>query len=104
MQIDMLKTLPMAAIVNIDSDLYQSACSALAIAGPKLQQGTVLLMDDWNGFRAAADQGERRALREFLERHPQITVEPWFSYTHMGQAFMVHVDTKHDWRGEPAGL
>jgi len=57
-----------AAIANIDSDLYMSARDALEIVKPKMQQGTILLMDDWNCFRADINQGERRALREFLEK------------------------------------
>ena len=90
-QATLLGSLVPAAIVNIDCDLYKSACSALAIIAPKLRQGTVLLMDDWNGFHAAPDRGERRALHEFLAQHPDITMEPWFSYAYMGQAFLVHV-------------
>ena len=61
-----------AAIVNIDSDLYMSACDALEIVNPKLQQGTILMMDDWNCFRADNNQGERRALREFLQNNSNI--------------------------------
>jgi hypothetical protein len=44
-----------------------SACDALEIVKPKLQQGTILMMDDWNCFRADNNQGERRALRGFFK-------------------------------------
>ena len=80
-----------AAIVNIDSDLYMSACDALEIVKPKLQQGTILMMDDWNCFRADNNQGERRALREFLEKNSNIETEKYFSYSFAGQAFIVHM-------------
>jgi len=86
-----IKQLQPAVVVNIDSDLYVSAVDALEIVRPKLQQGTVLLMDDWNCFRADRNQGERRALKEFLEKYPQVEVENWFSYSHTGQAFVVHL-------------
>ena len=79
------------AIVNIDSDLYMSACDALEIVKPKLQQGTILMMDDWNCFRADNNQGERRALREFLEKNSYIETEKYFSYSFAGQAFIVHM-------------
>jgi hypothetical protein len=79
-----------AAIVNLDCDLYASARDALALVAPKLQQGTVLLADDWNTFRARRDQGERRALAEFLDRHREVAVEPWFTYEFAGQAFLIH--------------
>lgn len=90
-QAEGIKQLQPAVIVNIDSDLYASVVDALEIVHPKLQQGTVLLMDDWNCFRANRNQGERRALKEFLEKYPQVEVENWFPYSHVGQAFIVHL-------------
>ena len=80
-----------AAIVNIDSDLYMSACDALEIVKPKLQQGAILMMDDWNCFSADNNQGERRALREFLEKNSHIETEKYFSYSFTGQSFIVHI-------------
>ena len=68
-----------------------SACDALEIVKPKLQQGTILMMDDWNCFRADNNQGERRALREFLENNSNIETESYFPYSHAGQAFIVHI-------------
>lgn len=90
-QAEELATLQPAVIVNIDSDLCASAADALAIVRPKLQQGTILLMDDWNCFGANRNKGERRALREFLENYPEIEVESWFPYSIVGQAFIVHL-------------
>ena len=87
---DRLAQLQPAAIVNIDCDLYASARDALQLVAPKLVQGSVLLVDDWNTFAARGDRGERRAVTEFLERHPDYTVEPWFAYEFTGQAFLVH--------------
>ena len=65
---------------------------ALDIVKPKLQQGTVLLMDDWNCFCADNKQGERLAVKEFLEKNKHITLESWFPYAHTGQAFIVHLN------------
>jgi len=79
-----------AAIVNIDADLYGSARDALEKVGPKLQQGTILLMDDYNCFSSSRTKGERRALLEFCKKHPQFEFEPWFVYQHVGQAFICH--------------
>ena len=55
-----------------------SACGVLEIVKPKLQQGTILMMDDWNCFGADNNQGERRALREFLEKNSNIETEIFF--------------------------
>lgn len=85
-----LAKLQQAAIVNIDSDLCSSARDVLAIVADKLFQGSILLMDDWNCFAADPQQGERRALAEFLQAHTRFSVEPWFAYAHTGQAFIVH--------------
>lgn len=79
-----------AAIVNIDCDLYASACAALKIVSSKLVQGSVLLVDDWNTFAANRDAGERKAMREFLGTHADVSVESWFPYEYTGQAFLVH--------------
>ena len=88
---DSLKQLQPAAIVNLDCDLYESAKDALAIVAPKLVQGSVLLADDWNEFSADRNSGERRAVAEFLTDHPEISLESWFPYMFVGQAFLVHV-------------
>ena len=80
---------PKAAIINVDGDLYQSAVDALELVKDSIQQGTVLLMDDYNMFNAANDKGERRALLEFCER-TDIEIEPWFPYQFVGQAFLCH--------------
>lgn len=87
-----LKELDLAAVVNVDCDLYESSRDALALIAPKLQQGTVLMMDDWNQFLASDAAGSRRALREFKQANPVWRFEPWFAYEFAGQAFFVHRD------------
>ena len=86
------KELPPAAIVNIDSDLYISARDALEKVKEKLQQGTILLMDDYNCFSSMDSRGERKALKEFCRKYPQFTFEPWILYHFAGQAFICHID------------
>lgn len=85
-----LEGLQPAAIANIGCDLYASARDALEIVAPKLIQGSVLLVDDWNVFAADRNAGERKAVREFLETHPELSIESWFPYENVGQAFLVH--------------
>ncbi|CAD6875537.1 TylF/MycF/NovP-related O-methyltransferase [Methylomonas fluvii] len=77
-----------AAIVHIDCDLYQSTVDALDSIAP-LTQGTVLLFDDYNLFRADKRRGERRALTEFTLK-TGLTLDPWFSYGPAAQAFLCH--------------
>jgi O-methyltransferase len=76
------------AILNIDSDLYVSAKSTLYLAKEKLQIGTVILFDEFHGFNADNQKGERLALREFLSE-TNVEVERWFDYHYGGRAFLV---------------
>lgn len=78
-----------AAIVYVDCDLYASAVDALSIIEPLLVQGTAVLFDDYNLFRADRNRGERRAVAEFQQR-TGIVLEPWFAYGTASQAFLCH--------------
>lgn len=78
-----------AAIVLIDCDLYESTADVLRFIDDLLGDGTVLLFDDWNCFDRDDNRGQRRALREFLERKPRWRMEPFFSYGIYGQVFIV---------------
>ncbi len=60
-----------AAIVHIDSDLYESAKLALAFVTPLLVDGTVIIFDDWYTFRGNPNMGEQRAWSEWLASHPE---------------------------------
>jgi O-methyltransferase len=88
---DQIGTSP-AAIVHIDCDLYASTVDALNAILPRLTQGSVILFDDYNLFRADNNRGERRALRELRERTP-LTFEPWFAYGAASQAFLCHSES-----------
>ena len=56
-----------AAVVWIDADLYSSARTALDFVTPLLQDGTVVVFDDWFSYRGSPYEGEQRAFREWLE-------------------------------------
>lgn len=81
-----------AALIHIDCDLYQSTEEVLTGLHrmKALQDGCVVLFDDWNCNRANPDFGERRAFREFLERQSDYTASPWFTYGYNGAAFLLH--------------
>jgi hypothetical protein len=64
------------ALVHVDCDLYQSAMDVLdwLFAGDKLNDGSMILFDDWNCNRASPEFGERRAWREIVEKyHPSFS-------------------------------
>lgn len=79
-----------ATVVHVDVDLHASARTVLEFVTPHLQQGTVMLFDDWNAFSASWRHGERAAVREWLDAHPHLALERWAKYGWHGEAFLVH--------------
>ncbi|OGQ05125.1 MAG: hypothetical protein A2W61_06305 [Deltaproteobacteria bacterium RIFCSPLOWO2_01_44_7] len=88
------KNLDKVAIANVDCDLYSSTVDALRILEGKLQQGSVLLFDDWYQFNADNNQGQRRGVKEFLNKNKQIILEEYITYSHCGKAFIVQMEDK----------
>ncbi|HEX8098457.1 MAG TPA: TylF/MycF/NovP-related O-methyltransferase [Pyrinomonadaceae bacterium] len=78
-----------AAVVLIDCDLYTSTRDVLAFIDDLLQDGTVLMFDDWNCFSGSDEAGERKAFREYLASRPQWRAEEYISFGWHGQAFVL---------------
>lgn len=76
-----------AAVIYIDCDLYTSTVSVLNWIPPFLQEGTIIIFDDWNCFKADPNKGERRAWREFRVANPRFEFEHFVS-TAEGAAFI----------------
>jgi len=77
------------AVVHMDCDLYESTKTALEGIAPALQDGTVLLFDDWFHYRGNPCKGEARAFREFLEHHPEWQSVHYRSYSTFCNAFIL---------------
>lgn len=80
-------------VALVDCDLYGSTVPVLRFLASLMQEGSVLLFDDWNCFGRSDEKGERRAFREFLHEHPQFAAERWISFGRRGQAFILHDDS-----------
>jgi hypothetical protein len=76
-------------VLHVDCDLYESARDVLESAAPALQDGSVLLFDDWFHYRAHPGKGESRAFDEFLGRRPEWDARPWGSYGTFCAAFIL---------------
>jgi hypothetical protein len=87
-----------AVVVHIDCDLYASARLALDFVTPFLQDGTVLLFDDFYCYRANPRFGERRAFAEWAARNSaELAFTEYFRYSWAGCAFIVNrVNDCHD--------
>ena len=77
------------AIALIDCDLYSSTNDVLAFIKPLLQKNSILLFDDWNSFGGDPKKGQRRSVREFMKRYPEITFKRGFSFGWHGQMMLV---------------
>ena len=79
-----------AAIVHLDCDLYESTRDALAGVADVLQDGTMLLFDDWFLYHGNPERGEARALREFLAARPGWAAAHYTSYGVCANAFILY--------------
>ena len=77
-----------ASVIYIDCDLYESTRQALWFMRPFLQDGTILCFDDWFTYRGRSDMGEQRALGEFQEAFPEISMRPYVLYGPVGMSFL----------------
>jgi O-methyltransferase len=81
-----------AVLIHVDCDLYESTKIVLdrMLEFETIQDGTVLVFDDFNCARANPEFGERRAMHETFDAHPRFSCEPWFPYGWHGQVCIVH--------------
>jgi hypothetical protein len=79
-----------AALVWIDCVLYESARCVLEFIRPLLQNGTVLMFNDFYRFKGHPALGERKALGELLAAHPTLHLTDYARFASVGQAFLVH--------------
>ena len=77
------------AILFIDCDLMNPAWLALNFIKPALQQGTIIVLDDYWAYRGAPDRGTCGAFNRFLKENPHITVRPYYTYGYGGNSFLV---------------
>jgi len=80
---------PAIALLHIDCDLYESTRDVLAGVVPALQDGTIVLFDDWFHYRGNPQRGEARAFHEFLEQHPEWHAVHWRTYGTFCNAFIL---------------
>ena len=59
-----------ARIVLIDCDLKEPASLALQFVRPILQQGTILIMDDFFSYKGDTKRGVHGAFSEFCQKNP----------------------------------
>lgn len=82
--------IPPAMIVWVDCVLYESVRHVLPFVEPLLQDGTLVVFNDYYRFKGSPAQGERRAFNEFLAARPWLQATDYARFGTAGQAFLLH--------------
>lgn len=78
-----------ASVILIDCDLYSSACHVFDFIGPALQEGTILVVDDFFLFRGSTTRGVYGAFKRFEEGLKDFTLRRMWDYGCGGVAYIV---------------
>ena len=79
-----------AAVIWIDCDLYESTVPILDFVVDYVQDGTVLIFDDWFCFNGNPIYGQQRAFEEWLGRNPSVRASEFHKYGWAGNSFVLH--------------
>ena len=79
-----------ARVVMIDCDLKESTKLALEFIRPAIQEGTIILFDDYNFFKGNKDKGEFGAFSAFQKKYPKILFRRIFDYGYSSRAFIAY--------------
>ena len=77
-----------ARIVMIDCDLKEPTRLALEFIKPAIQEGTIILFDDFAFFKGNKDKGECGAFNDFKKKYPEILFRRIFDYGYGSRAFI----------------
>ena len=90
------KGMKKASVVLVDCDVYVSSISVLKFIRPLLQDGTIIIFDDWGTFGddTSEAKGEKKAFREFLLQHPEWRADDfldsgWNVYRYLQKSFVM---------------
>lgn len=79
-----------ARVVMIDCDLKESTRLALEFIKPAIQEGTIILFDDFVFFKGNENKGEYKAFKDFQKKYPEILLKRIFDYGYGSQAYIAH--------------
>ncbi len=79
------------AIAWIDCDIYESTVPVLEYLTEIVQDGTILVFDDWYNYKGDSNLGEQKAVNEWLKKNKKIKLTPYFNYSAFGHSFIVNI-------------
>jgi O-methyltransferase len=81
--------IPAIAVALVDCDLGTPARLALDFMRPALQNGSVIILDDYFAYRGSTTTGVAGAFAGFQAAHPSLQFRRLFDYGHGGQGFVL---------------
>lgn len=81
-----------AAVIWIDCDLYESTVPVLNFITDYVQDGTVLIFDDWFCFKGNPNYGEQKAFKEWLKKNSKIIITEFHKFAWHGNSFIIHLN------------
>ena len=85
------------SLAYIDCDLYSSARVVFDFLATRLQHGSIVALDDYFCYSAAALAGERLACAEFLKANSRFHFSPYHQFGWHGMSFIV--EDRRFWSG-----
>jgi len=82
--------IPKARVVLIDCDLKVSTELALEFIKPSIQEGTIILFDDFVFYKGNINKGEYGAFTNFQKKYPEILFRRIFDYGYGSRAFIAY--------------
>jgi hypothetical protein len=80
-----------ASMIHIDCDYYESAILALDFITDLIDDGSVIILDNYNFFRGHPQLGERRAFSEWLKKNAHVTATQLATNDFHSVAFFLNV-------------
>lgn len=77
------------SVALIDCDLGTPAWLALNFMAPAMQNGMILILDDYFAYKGSQQVGVAGAFQQFQTEHPHLLFRRLFDYGHGGQGFVL---------------
>jgi hypothetical protein len=78
-----------ASIIHIDCDTYENTKLILNNIKSILQEGTVMMFDDWFNYKGNPEKGEAKAFNDFKNDCKEFSFIDYFNYGTFCKAFVV---------------
>jgi len=83
------------AILYVDTDIYSSSKTVLNFCKSFLQPGSLICLDDFFTLKANQNNGQIRAMREFILESPELTFMEWGPINIFSKSFIVGLSGYH---------